>query len=395
MSCALTAGYALGCRDSVGGVRDLRIANFNPTGSVVLSSGTVKWLYGYGLENLLLQSNQITVSSTWSRNNLGTMNADQVLAPDTSQTADRITFSGTVLGSWLNQPLTITSGVTYTFSAFVKNVSFSSPSQYFAMMAYKDGSVATQINIYPSGHAGTDLYFGVASAYIGTPTWKQDNYGDGWYRYSMTFTPSANYPTGTTAFQFYGSQSSLASGNRSCSIWGVQLERSNYAGFLVNTTTASSYVGRPFYQYELPKQTATMLETKTASTENGTLFYQQDLTIIENKLNVTLRNEFYNMAQLKTIAIVNDRNGIKWMLGSDTGLEVTAGTSQTGVQFSDRNGYEITLTGLESYPMYAVDEALSIASSQGYEPPLPDGSSRQSSGNGQISAQSFPELPSP
>jgi len=393
MSCALTAGYALGCRESVGGVRDIRIAKFNPVAGFTISSGTVRWFYGYGLENLILQSQTLDVSGSWSRNNFGSINANNAFAPDNIQTADRLTFSSNPNGSWLAQPVTIDSGVTYTFSCFVKNSTFSNPAQHFAMFAYKDGSVATQLNIYPSGHAGTNLYYGVASAYTGVPTYKQEDYGNGWYRYSMTFTPSASYPLGTTNFQFYASQASLGNSSRACFIWGVQLERSDYAGYYVPTVAASSYVGYPFYRYELPKQTATMNEAEIVSPENGTLYYQQDLTLIENKLNIVLRNEFHNMAQIKTIAIVNDRNGAKWMLGSDTGLEVTEGMAQTGVQQTDRTGYEITLTGLESYPMLAMSDALSTASAGGYEGPVADGSGQQQSGSGSVNENPFPELP--
>ena len=200
---------------------------------------------------------------------------------------------------------------------------------------------------------GEAVFFHHGAELVAEPVGGED-YGNGWYHYSMTFTPSASYPLGTTNFQFYASQASLGNSSRACFIWGVQLERSDYAGYYVPTVAASSYVGYPFYRYELPKQTATMNEAEIVSPENGTLYYQQDLTLIENKLNIVLRNEFHNMAQIKTIAIVNDRNGAKWMLGSDTGLEVTEGMAQTGVQQTDRTGYEITLTGLESYPFVIV-----------------------------------------
>jgi hypothetical protein len=394
MSCALTAGYALGCRESVGGVRDIRIAEYNPTASLTVSSGTVNWLYGYGLENLLLQSVTLNAPGGWTKNG-GILVQDQNNpAPDgVANSASRVQFANG--DSWLAQDVSLTTGTTYTFSCFVKNQIFNNSSQYFGMMAYKDGNTYTQLSIFPFDHQNTSLYYQPASAYVGVPTWKQENFGNGWYRYSMTFTPSEYYPSGNTTMQFYGSTASIGGAIRRCFIWGTQLERSDYAGYFIQTTTASSYVGKPFFQYELPKQTATMNETEIVSPENGTLYYQQDLTLIENKLNIVLRNEFHNMAQIKTIAIVNDRNGTKWMLGSDTGLEVTEGTAQTGLQQTDRTGYEITLTGLESYPMYGVNEALSIASGGGVEPPLPDGTSQQQSGIGVVSAQELIIVPSP
>ena len=47
----------------------------------------------------------------------------------------------------------------------------------------------------------------------------------------------------------------------------------------------------------------------------------------------------------------------------------------------DRNGYDITSTGLESYPMMAVQEGLATPANEGIEGYLPDGQRTQSSGN--------------
>ena len=48
MSCGLTTGYALGCRDSAGGIKEVRIAVLNATGSVGTNgSGTVTGFTGY------------------------------------------------------------------------------------------------------------------------------------------------------------------------------------------------------------------------------------------------------------------------------------------------------------------------------------------------------------
>jgi streptogramin lyase len=41
MSCALTSGYALGCRNNVGGISEIRLASWNVTGSVNIGSDSV------------------------------------------------------------------------------------------------------------------------------------------------------------------------------------------------------------------------------------------------------------------------------------------------------------------------------------------------------------------
>jgi hypothetical protein len=123
------------------------------------------------------------------------------------------------------------------------------------------------------------------------------------------------------------------------------------------TTTAAT----KFYKYQLPKQTSQFTETVNPSTENGTIFYQQDLQIVLNKMTAALRNELRLLGQNRLMAIVTDRNGAYWLLGSRNGLELSAGTSQTGTAMGDRNGYDVTFTGLEEIPMLSVSGSIVAA----------------------------------
>jgi hypothetical protein len=395
MSCALTAGYALGCRNSVGGVYSLSLANFNPTGSVTTNgSGTVTWLNGYGLENLLSYSQQLDFSgngtNSWQYVS-ASVSANTTAAPDGTITADTITFSGTPVESYVRQYEALTTGTTYTYSAFVKNNNFTA-SRFVNFTVYASGTASMGFRIYPSEGTISNFYY-TSGTIADTPTYKQESYGNGWNRYSLTFTTASSFPTGTTSLFFYATSATLDATNNSMHIWGVQLERGSYAGYYVPTVATSSYVGYPFFKYELPRNTASIVQTKQASTENGTLFYQQDLNFVENKLSIGLRNEFRRLAETKSLAIVADRNGNKWILGSDTGLELTAGNAQTGINHGDRNGYEITLTGLESYPMMVVQEGLATPANEGNEGYLPDGQRTESSGNAQPSAAPFVPTP--
>jgi hypothetical protein len=397
MSCALTAGYALGCRNSVGGVYSLSLANFNPTGSVTTNgSGTVTWLNGYGLENLLSYSQQLDVSGNGTNNwqvVSASVSANTTTAPDGTVTADTVTFSGSPVESYIRQFENLTTGTTYTYSAFIKNNTFNSASKYFLFAVYANASAEISYRIYPELADSISNFTYTSGTIAATPTYKRENYGNDWYRYSLTFTTASNFPTGTTSLFLYATSASLAATNNAISVWGVQLERGSYAGYYVPTVATSSYVGYPFFKYELPRNTASIVQTKQASTENGTLFYQQDLNFVENKLSIGLRNEFRRLAETKSIAIVVDRNGNKWILGSDTGLELTAGNAQTGINQGDRNGYDITLTGLESYPMMAVQEVLATPANEGIEGYLPDGQRTQSSGNGTPGAAPFVPTP--
>ncbi len=123
----------------------------------------------------------------------------------------------------------------------------------------------------------------------------------------------------------------------------------NGSGLVTGFTPTS--VSGSFFEYDLTKATSSMTETLNASTENGTLFYTPEVTFTINKLQTSVRNELRLLAQNRLLVIVQDNNSNYWLLGAANGLEVSAGTAGTGTAFGDRNGYEMTLTGMEPSPM--------------------------------------------
>ena len=138
-------------------------------------------------------------------------------------------------------------------------------------------------------------------------------------------------------------------------VTGIALSSGNVATGI--TTSGST----KFWKYQLPKQTSQFTETVNPSTENGTLFYQQDLQAVLNKMDAELRNEFRLLAQNRLMAIVTDRNDTYWLLGRNNGLELSAGTSQTGTAMGDRNGYDMTFTAIEESPMVTVSSGIIAA----------------------------------
>ena len=130
------------------------------------------------------------------------------------------------------------------------------------------------------------------------------------------------------------------------------------AGVVSAMTTAAT---TKFWKYQLPKQTSQFTETTNASEENGTIFYQQDLQIVLNKMSASLRNEFLLLGQNRLMAIVTDRNGVYWLLGSEGGMYLTAGSAGTGTAMGDRNGYDVTFTAMETIPMLSVDAGIIAA----------------------------------
>jgi hypothetical protein len=113
-------------------------------------------------------------------------------------------------------------------------------------------------------------------------------------------------------------------------------------------TAITKDAGKVFYKYELVKETSSFVENVNASVENGSIFYQQELTIILNKLQANTRNEILLLAKNLLVAVVADNNGKYWYLGKQKGLDITAGSSQSGTAMGDRSGYTLTFTGKEA-----------------------------------------------
>ena len=143
------------------------------------------------------------------------------------------------------------------------------------------------------------------------------------------------------------------------------IEFANVTGVAVTSGNVVSGISTSgstkFWKYDLTKQTSQFTETVNPSMENGTIFYQQDLQIILNKMTAALRNELRLLGQNRLMAIVTTRNDQYWLLGSRNGLELSAGTGQSGTAFGDRNGYDLTFTAMEEIPMLNVQSGIIAA----------------------------------
>lgn len=126
-------------------------------------------------------------------------------------------------------------------------------------------------------------------------------------------------------------------------------------------TTLVKATGKRFYKYELVKGTSSFVENINASVENGTIFYQQELTIILNKLQTNTRNEILLLAKNLLVAVAKDNNGAFWYLGLTRGLDITAGSGQSGAAEGDRSGYTMTFTGKEAALAPSVNSTVSSA----------------------------------
>ena len=116
------------------------------------------------------------------------------------------------------------------------------------------------------------------------------------------------------------------------------------------------------YEYVMPLGVASVTDTITGSRENGTIFYTPTVNIILNKLTKEDQNEIKLLGQTKVriFAQLNQQlaNGhdVFIALGMANGMELNAGTMDSGAAFGDRNGYTLTFDGMEALPFAFLED---------------------------------------
>jgi hypothetical protein len=119
--------------------------------------------------------------------------------------------------------------------------------------------------------------------------------------------------------------------------------------------TVGADVGE-LYRYTMPLGVSSLTDTITGSRENGTIFYTPSVSIILNKLTKEDQNQIKLLGQTRVMifAQLNQQlaNGHDVIvgLGTTNGMELNAGTADSGAAWGDRNGYTLTFDGLEPEP---------------------------------------------
>lgn len=143
---------------------------------------------------------------------------------------------------------------------------------------------------------------------------------------------------------------------------GVDIAISSVSYGANNLITGITGATGTFYQYELPKDTASFTETFNISNTNGTAFYDQALTINIQKLSADKRNQLLLLSRNRDIKVIfQDNNDNYWLVGKDRGGVISAGTSVTGTAPGDSNQYSITISAQEPSMAYQVS-SLSVLS---------------------------------
>ena len=110
------------------------------------------------------------------------------------------------------------------------------------------------------------------------------------------------------------------------------------------------------YRYAMPLGTASLSDSITGSKENGTIFYTPTLNLVLNKLTKEDQNQIKLLGQTKLIcfaqlnATLASGNDVIVALGTVNGMELNAGTMDSGAAWGDRGGYTLTFDGMEALP---------------------------------------------
>ena len=117
------------------------------------------------------------------------------------------------------------------------------------------------------------------------------------------------------------------------------------------------------YRYTMPLGVASLTDTITGSRENGTIFYTPTVNIILNRLTKEDQNQIKLLGATKVIifaqlnqTVTATGHDVIVCLCSVNGMELNAGTMDSGASFGDRSGYTLTFDGLEQQPFQFVPD---------------------------------------
>tara|TARA_R110000737_G_scaffold7695_1_gene22590 strand:+ start:1820 stop:2335 length:516 start_codon:yes stop_codon:yes gene_type:complete len=99
------------------------------------------------------------------------------------------------------------------------------------------------------------------------------------------------------------------------------------------------------FKYDL-RGTSTFDQSLTSSRDNGTTFAEQTLVVSLKKQDATTHKEVKLLAYGRPQILIEDNNGVVWLMGEEFGAEMSA-TATSGASLGDKSGYELTFAGME------------------------------------------------
>ena len=111
------------------------------------------------------------------------------------------------------------------------------------------------------------------------------------------------------------------------------------------------------YRYTMPLGVASITDTIVGSRENGTIYYTPTAQVLFNRISKEDQNQIKLLGATKLVvfAQLNQQTtlgtDIIVAMGVVNGMELNAGTIDSGAAWGDKNGYTLTFDGMEASPM--------------------------------------------
>lgn len=208
--------------------------------------------------NLALKSEEMDAASWYPAQVTETVNA--TTAPDGTATADKIVEDGNNAAHYTYQPVTVSSGTTYTVSVFVKKAERSIA--YIRFSSYLSGFV--QSYAYFDVDAGTPLTIEAGIASYGI-----EDFGNGWYRIwassQATASIAANVGFGFTTAD--NTQTHAGDSSSGIYAWGFQTEAGAYSTSYI--PTSGSTVTRNADVFSAPRPSGLSVQTDFSAIINA------------------------------------------------------------------------------------------------------------------------------
>lgn len=141
-------------------------------------------------------------------------------------------------------------------------------------------------------------------------------------------------------------------------VWFIELANATLTEVAGIISTITLETGKFWRKYELILETAEATATGTFSREMGTASFAHSVTFPINKMTTSVRDEIKLLAQNRLLIVVEDNNGTKLMYGRTNGMMLETLAAKTGVKYADRNGFELSFTGVEKDTEIEVSAAI-------------------------------------
>lgn len=116
------------------------------------------------------------------------------------------------------------------------------------------------------------------------------------------------------------------------------------------------------YRYTMPIGVSSLTDTIVGSRDNGTVYYTPTVQVLFNKLTVQDQEEIKLLASTKVRMFVQlnqqytNAHDMILACGMENGMELNAGTIDTGAAWGDKNGYTLTFDGMEKVPTAVLED---------------------------------------